>query len=114
MLAFDNSHFSFLGRVFLERIEHGSIKRGGLLTRKTAAICKIEITHAYCRRFATRNFRLGSRNLCAGSRRCHLKSRRLRKLGRDASAAQNRPAAGMGSFVRVLRPILEAPSYILI
>ena len=66
MLECDNSHFCFLGRVFLERVEHGLIKRRGLLIRKTSAICETEITHATCRRFATRNFRPGSQNLRAG------------------------------------------------
>ena len=114
MLECDNSHFCFLGRVFLERVGHGLIKRRGLLTRKTSAICETEITHVACRRFATRNFRPGSRNLRAGSLRYHVKSPRPRKLGRDASTAQDRRDAGMDSFVRVLRPIFEAPSYILI
>ena len=62
MLECDNSHFCFLGRVFLERVEHGLIKRRGLRGRKTSAICETEITQAICRRFATHNFRPGSRN----------------------------------------------------
>ncbi len=69
MLECGNSHVCFLGRVFFERDKHGLIKRRGLLTRKISAICETEITHATCRRFATRNFRPGSRNLRAGLRR---------------------------------------------